>query len=162
MTAACMDDDEWRARVERGQKLAREAEGRRRSLRDAQRSAEDTIAEQAAELEKLREEAKSRRVGRRALRAQDVRLRAALVSRMGGLLSSCVWTIYTQARACLMRAARSGMQASHAKYAWVVGAELMCSAIVCYSRGFLQGGKGGITDDARLRPACRCVVFAGI
>ncbi|CAM9350477.1 unnamed protein product [Ectocarpus sp. 6 AP-2014] len=71
VTAAGMDDDEWRARVERGQKLAREAEGRRRSLRDAQRSAEDTIAEQAAELEKLREEAKSRRVGRRALRAQD-------------------------------------------------------------------------------------------
>ncbi|CAB1121432.1 unnamed protein product [Ectocarpus sp. CCAP 1310/34] len=71
VTAAGMDDDEWRARVERGQKLAREAEGRRRSLRDAQRSAEDTIAEQAAELEKLREEAKSRRVGRRALRAQE-------------------------------------------------------------------------------------------
>ncbi|CAN0081304.1 unnamed protein product, partial [Ectocarpus sp. 12 AP-2014] len=71
VTAAGMDDDEWRARVERGQKLAREAESRRRSLRDAQRSAEDTIAQQAAELEQLREEAKSRRMGRRALRAQD-------------------------------------------------------------------------------------------
>ncbi|CAM9304082.1 unnamed protein product [Ectocarpus sp. 4 AP-2014] len=71
VTAAGMDDDEWCARVERGQNLAREAEVRRRSLRDAQRSAEDTIAEQAAELEKLREEAKSRRVGRRSLRAQD-------------------------------------------------------------------------------------------
>lgn len=102
MTAAGMDDDEWRARVERGQKLAREAEGRRRSLRDAQRSAEDTIAEQAAELEKLREEVKSRRaVGRRALRAHDVSLslHAALVSGMGGPLSSCFWTICRHGRA---------------------------------------------------------------
>lgn len=70
--AAGMDDDEWRVRLERGQKLAREAESNRRDSRDAQRSAEDTIAKQAAELEKLREEAKSRAPGRRPWRSCEV------------------------------------------------------------------------------------------
>lgn len=58
--AAGMDGQEWQTRLERGQKLARDAEAGRRSRRDAQRSAEDIIAEQAAELKRLQEEAKSR------------------------------------------------------------------------------------------------------
>lgn len=70
--AAAMDDDEWRARLGRGQKLARKAESNRRDSRDAQRSAEDTIAKQAAELEKLREEAKSRAPRRRSWRSCEV------------------------------------------------------------------------------------------
>lgn len=64
--AADMDDDEWRARLERGQKLAREAEANRRSSRDAQRSAEETIAKQAAEIKRLKDEAKARAPGGRS------------------------------------------------------------------------------------------------
>lgn len=70
--AAGMDDDEWRARLQRGQQLAREAESNRRDSRDNQRSAEDTIAKQAAELEKLRKEAKSRVLERRSVRSYEV------------------------------------------------------------------------------------------
>ncbi|CAN0287131.1 unnamed protein product [Pylaiella littoralis] len=69
--AAGMDDDEWRARLQRGQQLAREAESNRRDSRDNQRSAEDTIAKQAAELEKLRKEAKSRVLERRSVRSYE-------------------------------------------------------------------------------------------
>eukprot|EP00904_Undaria_pinnatifida_P008688 jgi/Undpi1/494/HiC_scaffold_10.g03960.m1 len=64
VTAAGQDDDEWRSRLERGQNLAREAEAARRGARDAQRNAEETIAEQAAEIQRLREEARSRAPGR--------------------------------------------------------------------------------------------------
>lgn len=75
--AAGMDDDDWRTRVERGQKLAREAEARRRDSRDAQRTAEETIAKQAAELKRLKEEAKEARSrgggGRRSWRSYEVR-----------------------------------------------------------------------------------------
>lgn len=74
--AAGMDDDDWRARVERGQKLAREAEARRRDSRDAQRTAEETIAKQAAELKRLKEDAKEARSrgggGRRSWRSYEV------------------------------------------------------------------------------------------
>lgn len=74
--ATGMDDDEWRARLERGQKLAREAETRRRDSRDAKRTAEETIAKQAAELKRLKEEAKEARSrggsGRRSWRSYDV------------------------------------------------------------------------------------------
>lgn len=75
--AAGMDDDERQARLERGQKLAREAEARRRDSRDAQRTAEDTIAKQAAELKRLKEEAKEVRSrsgggGRRSWRSPEV------------------------------------------------------------------------------------------
>lgn len=74
--AAGMDDDEWRARLERGQKLARKAEARRRDSRDAQRTAEETIAKQAAELKRLKEEAKEARArgggGRRPWRSHEV------------------------------------------------------------------------------------------
>ena len=64
MTAAGLDDDEWRSRLERGQMLAREAEAARRGARDAQRSAEEVVVEQAAEIQRLREEARSRGPGR--------------------------------------------------------------------------------------------------
>ena len=77
VVAAGMDDDEWRTRLERGQKLAREAETRRRDSRDAQRTAEETIAKQAAELKRLKEEAKEARSrgggsGRRSWRSYEV------------------------------------------------------------------------------------------
>lgn len=75
VVAAGLDGAEWQARLERGQKLARDAEAGRRGVRDAQRSAEDKIEEQAAELERLREEARSRAPGRWR-RAHDVSCRA--------------------------------------------------------------------------------------
>lgn len=77
MTAAGQDDDEWRSRLERGQNLAREAEAARRGARDAQRNAEETIAEQAAEIQRLREEARSRAPGRWR-RPYDVRINKLL------------------------------------------------------------------------------------
>eukprot|EP00903_Cladosiphon_okamuranus_P007267 g7045.t2 len=90
--AAGMDDDEWRARLERGQKLAREAETRRRDSRDAQRSAEETIAKQAAELKRLKEEAKEARSrggsGRRAWRSYDQGLPPSMADYGFRLMSS--------------------------------------------------------------------------
>lgn len=58
-------DDSWEKRLSRGKRLAQEAEAKRRSSRDAQRAMEDTISEQAAELERLREEARTRAPQRR-------------------------------------------------------------------------------------------------
>lgn len=76
VVTAGMDDDDWRGRLERGQKLARKAEARRRDSRDAQRSAEETITKQAAELKRLKEEAKDARSrgggGRRPWRSYEV------------------------------------------------------------------------------------------
>lgn len=67
-----MHREEWEKRLERGQRLAKEAEVARRSTRDAQRSVEETIAEQAAELERLREEARARAPGRKPRRSFEV------------------------------------------------------------------------------------------
>ena len=70
--ASGLDDAEWHGRLQRGRDLARRAEASRRSAREVQRSAEETIAKQAAELERLRQEAKSRSLGR-GRRSHEVR-----------------------------------------------------------------------------------------
>lgn len=77
-----MDGDEWEARLKSGQKLAREAEVARRSAGDTQRSFESTIAMQAEELERLREEARPR--------AQARWRRSAEVGLLGGEMVSDV------------------------------------------------------------------------
>lgn len=69
---AGLDITEWQERLQRGQDLARRHEAERRSVREAQQDMEQTITKQAAELERLREEAKSRTIGR-SRRSSDVR-----------------------------------------------------------------------------------------
>lgn len=58
--AAGVEDEEWESRLNRGKRLAQEAEAKRRSRRDAQRALEDTISQQTAELNRLREEVRAR------------------------------------------------------------------------------------------------------
>lgn len=70
--ASGLDNTEWQERLRRGQDLARRHEAERRSAREAQQDMEQTITKQAAELERLREEAKSRAIGR-GRRSSDVR-----------------------------------------------------------------------------------------
>lgn len=65
VVAANLDGAEWRRRLKESQDLARSAEAARRTKRDEQRNAEETIAKQKAELERLREEAASRAANRR-------------------------------------------------------------------------------------------------